>query len=134
MDESLSGTLSAWPRWSRGFDDLFGRVSQAGFPVDIRQDGEDLVVTAELPGLARDEIDITVHDGVLTIASEHKTEKETDEAQYHVRERTYGAVSRSFRLPKTADGEHVAAQLADGVLTLRIPTLEEAKPRRIEVK
>lgn len=125
-------------RWTREFDDVLGRplgwTDEYGFRVDVRQDGEDLVIEAELPGRTRDDIDITVEDNVLTIATEHKHETEDEKAQYHIRERRYGKASRSFRLPKTADGENVSANLTNGVLTLRVPTREEAKPRKIEVK
>ena len=137
-NESYRHPLGALARWSREMDSLFDRTidgaSHCRFPVDIRQNGEDLVVEAELPGLSREDVEITVEDNVLTIASERKGETEDQNEGYHVRERWHGAFSRSFQLPTTADGEKVTAKLDNGVLTLRVPTREEAKPRKIEVK
>ena len=123
--------------WARDLDHLFGWAGSAeatdGFRTDIRRDGDDLVVEADVPGLTKDDIDITVEDGVLAIAAEHKSDASEEKGQYHLRERRYGKIARSFRLPSTSDGEKVTAELANGVLTLRIPTREEAKPCRIEV-
>ena len=124
-------------RWSRGLDGVFEDVLPARTPtfaVDVRQEGEELVMEAELPGLSQKDIDITYENGVLTIAGEVKNATEEKQGGYHVRERRWGKFSRSFRLPETADGEKVSAALKDGVLTLRIPTREEAKPRRIPVQ
>ena len=130
--------VSSLTRWPRDLDDLFdwARLTPTGvgFRVDVREDGDDLLVEAEVPGLSKDDIEITVEDGVLTVAGEHKDATEQKDVHYHVRERRYGRVSRSFRLPSTADGDQVSAELKDGVLTVRVPTREEAKPRQIEVK
>ena len=120
------------------FDTIFKRgiepCSSVSFDVDVRQDGEDLLVTANVPGLAKDDIDISVENEVLTISGEYKNENDEKKGDYHVRERQYGKFSRSFRLPNTADSDKVAAELKNGVLTLTFPTREEAKPRRIEVR
>ena len=121
-------------RWNDLFNWDLGTPSEVGFRVDIHEDGDDLVIEAELPGLTRDALEITVEDNVLTVGGEYKTETDEEKTHYHMRERRYGHLSRSFRLPKTADGEKVTAELANGVLTLRIPTREEAKPRKIKVK
>ena len=128
--------FTALSRWSREMDGFFGGPSAGNgkkFPVDIRVDGEDLVLEAELPGLTREKIDITVEDNVLTIASERPGEHTESQENYQVRERWQGSFSRSFRLPNTADSENIAAKLENGVLTLRVPTREEAKARKIEV-
>jgi len=122
----------------RDLDSFFGRVidipDQVRFNVDIRQDGDDLVVEADVPGLKKDDLEITVENNVLTITGEYKNAAEDKQENYHIRERRYGKFSRSWTLPNTADGENVNAALANGVLMLRIPTREEAKPRKIEVK
>ncbi len=137
-DGTCASPLGGLTRWSREMDGLFDRAfgwtGDTGFRVDVRQDGDDLVVDAELPGLSKEDLEITVEDNVLTIAGEHKSATDEEQEQYHVRERRYGRISRSFSLPTTADAENVTANLQDGVLTLRIPTREEAKPRKIEVK
>ena len=103
--------------------------------MDIYQTGEhELVLKAELPDLAREDIDITVENFVLTIKGEKKSVAEVKEEQYHHVERRYGAFSRSFSLPQTVDAGKVAADYKNGVLTIRLPLREEAKPRQIKVE
>ena len=103
-------------------------------PVDIYQTGEhELVLKAELPDLSREDIDITVENFVLTIKGEKKFPGEVKEEQYHHVERRYGTFSRSFSLPRTVDATKVAADYKNGVLTVRLPLREEAKPRQIKV-
>jgi len=103
-------------------------------PVDIYQTSEhELVLKAELPDLSRDEIDITVENFVLTLKGEKKLAPEVKEEQFHHIERSYGSFSRSFSLPRTVDATKVAADYKNGVLTVRLPLREEAKPRQIKV-
>ncbi len=112
-------------------DDLSGAWSPA---VDVAEKGDNYTVKVELPGVSKDDVQITMHDNVLTIRGEKKQEKETKEANYHRVERTYGSFSRSFTLPtgvKTAD---VEATYKDGILNILLPKAEEAKPKQIEVK
>jgi len=103
-------------------------------PVDIYQTGEhELVLKAELPDLSREEIDVTVENFVLTLKGEKKLAPEVKEEQFHHIERSYGSFSRSFSLPRTVDASKVAADYKNGVLTVRLPLREEAKPRQIKV-
>lgn len=103
-------------------------------PVDIYQNGDqELVLKAELPDMAREDIDITVENGVLTIKGEKKLSTELKEEQFHHVERRYGPFSRSFSLPQTVDASKVSAEYKQGVLTVRLPLREEAKPRSIKV-
>ena len=103
-------------------------------PVDIYQTGEhELVLKAELPDLSREEIDITVENFVLTLKREKKLATEVKEEQFHHIERSYGSFSRSFSLPRTVDATKVSADYKNGVLTVRLPLREEAKPRQIKV-
>ena len=103
-------------------------------PVDIYQTGEhELVLKAELPDLTREDIDITVENFVLTIKGEKKASTEVKDEQYHHIERRYGSFSRSFSLPQTVDPSKVSADYKNGVLTVKIPLREEAKPRSIKV-
>lgn len=108
----------------------------AGYPVDIREDAERIYVEAELPGFKRDEINVTLENGVLTIEGERKADSNepTDQGQRHLNERRYTKVARSFSLPNTVDEGNVDAKLEDGVLHLTLHKREEVKPRRIEVK
>ena len=103
-------------------------------PVDIFQTGDhELVLKAELPDMTREDIDITVENFVLTIKGEKKFSNEVKEEQFHHVERRYGTFSRSFSLPQTVDAARVAAEYKNGVLTVRLPLREEAKPRQIKV-
>ena len=138
LDDACAGPLGAWSRLPSLFEDVFDTSrwsTGAGvLPVDVRQDGENLVIEAELPGIKKEDVNISVENSVLTIAGKYASETKGENASYHVRERRTGEFSRSFRLPKTADSDKVTAELANGVLTLTLPTREEAKPRRIELK
>ena len=104
-------------------------------PVDIYQNGEhELVLKAELPGLSREDIEITVDNGTLSIKGEKKLGGEVKDEEFHRIERQYGAFSRSFSLPNTVDPSKVGADFRNGVLTIRLPLREEAKPRQIKVE
>src|SRR6185312_17185069 len=103
-------------------------------PVDIYQTGDqELVLKAELPEMSREDIDITVENGTLTLKGEKKVSSEVKEEQFHHMERRYGSFSRSFSLPQTVDVAKVAADYKNGVLTIRLPLREEARPRQIKV-
>jgi HSP20 family protein len=121
-------------RWDPFRD--FGLATAATWvpPVDIHQNGDhELVLKAELPDMNREEIDITVENFVLTIKGEKKFSNDVKEEHYHHVERRYGTFSRSFSLPQTVDAGKVAAEYKNGVLTVRLPLREEAKPRQIKV-
>jgi HSP20 family protein len=103
-------------------------------PVDIYQTGDqELVLKAELPDMAREDIDITVENFVLTIKGEKKFGADIKQEQFHHVERRYGTFSRSFSLPQTVDAGKVSAEYKHGVLSVRLPLREEAKPRQIKV-
>jgi HSP20 family protein len=130
-------------RLNRVFTDAYGRQgSDEGLltsgawvpPVDIYQNGDtELVLKAELPDMVREDIDVTVDNGTLTIKGEKKFAGEPKEEQFHRIERRYGVFSRSFSLPQTVDAAKVSAEYKNGVLTVRLPVREEAKPRSIKV-
>ena len=103
-------------------------------PVDIYQNGDhEVVLKAELPDMTREDIDITVDNGTLTIRGEKKLSNEVKEESFRRIERRYGTFSRSFSLPQTVDAAKVGAEYKNGVLTVRLPLREEAKPRQIKV-
>lgn len=109
-----------------------GRLAPYG--VDIREDGDSLVVEAELPGFKKDEIDITLENQTLTISAERKDEqREEKKGEYLLNERRYSRFLRSFTLPPTVDEKTVNARLEDGVLTVSLNKREETKPRKITV-
>lgn len=101
--------------------------------VDIRETAEAFLVSAELPGLSRDDINITLEDSVLTLSGERRFEKEAEKDNYHRIERSYGSFSRSFTLGSGVEAEKVKASFKDGVLTVTVPKREESKPRKISI-
>ena len=103
-------------------------------PVDIYTTADhQLVIKAEVPGMNKDDIDITVENFTLTVRGEKKTQQEVKDDQFHRVERSYGAFTRSFALPHTVDANNVQAEYKDGVLTITLPRREEAKPKQIKV-
>ncbi len=103
------------------------------FPLDIAENDDVYVVTAELPGMRQDEIEITIERNVLTIRGE-KAEPERPEGwTLHRTERAYGPYQRSLVLPNDMDADNVKAAYRDGVLTVTVPKAEESKPKRIEI-
>ena len=121
-------------RWDPFRDFGFTAPSTWMPPVDIFQTGEhELVLKAELPDMSRDDININIENFVLTIAGEKKAPAEVKDEQYHHVERRYGSFSRSFSLPQTVDPNRVSAEYKHGVLSVKLPLREEAKPRSIKV-
>jgi HSP20 family protein len=102
-------------------------------PVDIQETEEAYRLTAELPGLTKEDINITLENNVLRLSGERKFEKDARKESYHRIERTYGAFSRSFALPHQVNSEKVAASFENGVLTLTVPKAEQARPRKITI-
>jgi HSP20 family protein len=103
-------------------------------PVDIREGVDALTLTAELPGLTKEDVSITLENNVLTLSGERKFEKEAHGESYHRVERSYGNFSRSFTLPSTVKTDKVDARFENGVLTISLPKQEESKPRQITIK
>src|SRR5262245_27945710 len=102
--------------------------------VDIYEtDKKELVLKAELPDMKREDISVLVENQTLTIKGERKFEGEVKQDQFHLIERTFGAFSRAFRLPNSVDTGKIGADYENGVLTVRLPLREEAKPRTINV-
>ncbi len=101
--------------------------------VDIRETDDTFEFTAELPGLGKDDVTITVEDKVLTLSGERQWDEEENKNSYHRVERTYGSFSRSFTLPGTVNSEKVSAKFDNGLLTISVPKAEETKPRQIKI-
>ena len=102
--------------------------------VDISEDDKEFAIKAELPGLKREEVKVTVEDGVLSISGERKTEKEEKNKQFHRMERSYGSFLRSFTLPEGADATKVNAEFSDGVLHVHLAKAPKTQPKTIEIK
>ena len=118
------------------FNDLQGEeVSNRSWvpPVDIQETAEGYKLLAELPGLTREDINITLENNVLRLAGERKFEKDVKKESYHRVERTYGTFTRAFALPQQVTAEGVQAAFENGVLTITVPKAEQAKPRKIAI-
>lgn len=104
--------------------------------VNVEERDEELLLTAELPGMSEDDVEIEIENNVLTISGEkrHEREQGEEEGRVHVWERVYGAFQRSFTLPRTVEAEDISAEFRNGVLSIRMPKSPQAKPRRIEVR
>lgn len=102
-------------------------------PVDIAEDKDRIVLTAELPGFKEDQIEIQMEGGVLTLRGERKFEDEKEGRNYHRVERSYGQFMRSFTLPNNVDRDNIKANFRDGLLEVVLPKREEAKPRQIRI-
>lgn len=101
--------------------------------VDIYEDKDRLFLEAELPGMKRDDFEISVENNVLTLSGERKFEKKTEGDNYHRVERSYGSFTRSFTLPQTVTADGATADFVDGVLRVSLPKREETKARKIEI-
>lgn len=102
--------------------------------VDISEDEGEYLITAELPEVKKEDVKVTVENGVVTIRGERKFEKEEKNKKFHRVERSYGSFQRSFSLPEDADPEKVAAEYKEGLLHVRLGKSETTKPKSIEVK
>ena len=127
--------------WSRPFSRLrrpdFWRlrpISIEAPALDVYEQKDDLIVKAEIPGLAKDEIDISLEGNTLTIKGEKKKEEEVKEEDYYRCERTCGAFSRTVELPTDVHADKVKASFTNGVLEIRLPKTEEAKKNVVKVK
>ncbi len=102
--------------------------------VDISENDDEIIVRAEVPGIKKDDIKLTVHDGILTISGEKKQEKIDKEENFYRTERVFGSFSRSFSLPSTVKADKVKAKYKDGILSISLPKVEEAKPKEIAIE
>jgi len=102
-------------------------------PVDIAEEKDRILITAELPGFQEDQIEIQTENGTLTLRGERKFEKETEGRSYHRVERSYGQFVRTFSLPNNVDRANIKADFANGLLKVVLPKREDAKPRTIKI-
>ena len=135
--------FEGWGRWREPFrltrllDDMFTERGQGAALVpamDVTESGDQYVITLEVPGVAKDDVTVEVHENLMTIRGEKKSEREEEQEKSRWVERRYGSFSRSFTLPSNADPERVKAAFKDGVLTIEIAKAEESKPKVISIK
>lgn len=124
---------------NRLFDGFFGvRGNGSGSrrwipPMDLAETEDELILTADLPGVREEDVAIEIKDGTLTVSGERKDAREESGRGYHRVERSFGRFSRTLTLPRGVDAESVAARFDDGVLEVHIPKPEERKPHRVRI-
>ena len=130
--------LTTWDAVSTLFDDMMGSTLGAATnsrtftpDIDVRATDEELLLVCDVPGVKQEDLDVTLHEHVLTIKGVRKFESAP--GQQVVIGRSYGSFTRSFTLPTSLDEEKLAADLVDGVLTIRIPKLAKAKPVKVQI-
>jgi HSP20 family protein len=132
-------------RMERFFDEMVGRglwrsseerpLRGAWVPaVNILERGDAMVITADLPGLKAEDVDVTVEDGILSIRGERKLEEASEGEAYHRVERLYGIFERTFTLPNSVDVDKIDARFSNGEMVLTLPKREESKPRSVKIK
>jgi HSP20 family protein len=102
--------------------------------VELVEANGEFVLTAEIPGMTKEDVDISVEDNVLTLKGEKKFEREEERERMHIRERRYGAFERSFTLPRNVEAGKIRAEYKDGVVEVHMPKAPEAQGRKIEIK
>lgn len=145
------GIMSPFEEMERWFEEAFRRpffapswmprlkLPEFGFSyptVDIFEDGNDVVVKAEMPGMKKEDIEVNISDNVITISGEKKSEEKVEKKDYHRVERSFGSFTRTLHLPVETQTENAKASFKDGILEVRIPKTEEAlkKSRKISVE
>jgi HSP20 family protein len=126
-------------RLNRTFNDSYAPRTEDSFgawapPVDIFERQDHLVIRAEVPGVQKEDMDVRIENGVLTLHGERKQDPEVKEENAHRTERIYGSFARSFSLPTTVDASKVSATYKDGVLEVTVPKAEAAKPKMVEIR
>src|SRR5882757_45284 len=115
-------------------DRLFESPGSNWLPaLDVQEDKDNFTVRTELPGLKREDIEVSLHDGTLSISGERKAEVKQEGVEVHRQERYYGKFQRALTLPTPVAADKSTAQYKDGVLTVTLPKVEEAKPKQIDI-
>lgn len=143
MLPALRSQLGELDRMRREMDRIWDNITRDRYPSTFEQDwvpsldlsdtGDSLVVELEVPGMDSKDIDISITGNVLTVSGEKKRKREEKEHNYHLVERSYGNFVRSVRLPSTVDPDRVEASYKDGILTITMDKVEQAKTKKIEV-
>lgn len=138
-DPNRYPTLSSWfenafnePFFTRSFP--IAAIEEGTLALDLSEDDKAVIVRASLPGFKKEDLDIEVHDGVLSINAKHNEEKEEKTERFYRKERTMNSMSRRVALPAAVLDKEAVADLKDGVLTLRLPKTIKSQPQRIPIR
>jgi HSP20 family protein len=114
----------------------FSEIEEMSFTADIFEEGNDVVVKADMPGVKKEDVDVSLSDDMITIRGEKKKEEKAERKDYYRAERAYGSFTRSFRLPADVQADKAEAKFDQGVLEIRIPKMEEArsKTKKVPIK
>lgn len=130
LRETMDRLFNNFGRWPVLRDEGLGAHT---LPVDVHETADSYVVTAAIPGVKPEDVDVSIEDGVLTIKGEFRREENVEERNYLRRELQYGAFERSLRLPPSVDFDKAEATFEDGMLKLSLPKRPEARPRSIKI-
>ena len=133
LQERMNRMFGEYRGAAAGSDDEWALGGSWAPVVDIYEQGSDIVLKAELPGVDPKDVDIRLENNVLTLRGQRKLESEVKKESYHRVERSYGSFSRSFTLPSVVDQAGIKAEVKDGILKVVLPKREEAKPKQIEI-
>jgi HSP20 family protein len=138
VQNRLSSFFGGFPEFGRFPRRLFGNgditLPNWSPQVDISEDDKEYMVKADLPEMNKEDVKVTVENGVLSISGERKSEKEEEKQKFHRIERFFGTFLRTFALPDDADSTKIAAEFKEGVLKVHLPKVPAAKPKQFEVK
>jgi HSP20 family protein len=146
MLDRVRGRVAPWTmpwdlqeEFNRMWNDFGGLTNWPQTPayaptMDVRETQEAFIVEADVPGMKKEDVQIEVADNVVTVKGERRSEREENQKDYHVSERTFGSFRRSVAIPGGFAGDKVAAKFENGVLTITLPKQEEKKSRKIEVR
>jgi HSP20 family protein len=132
VQNRLSGFLGGFNRLGAGNGGL--KLAEWSPQVDITEDAKEYLVKADLPEMKKDEVKVTVENGILSISGERKSEKEEKNKKFHRIERSYGSFERTFTIPEDADAAKMKAEFKDGVLRVHVPKNPAAQPKKIDVR
>jgi HSP20 family protein len=133
--EDMSDRLNRFfGTWTRPFEKEALKATEWAPVVDIQETEKEYLLKAELPEIAKEDVKVTIEEGVLTLQGERKQEKEEKGKKFHRTERSYGTFLRTFTVPEDADATKVAADFKDGMLRIHLPKTEKPRPKAIEVK
>jgi HSP20 family protein len=136
MRGEMNRLFDRFDRGWGGFPQLFGASERVGVGLDVRDDGQAIVIEADLPGVQDKDVTVTLSNGVLNIRGEKRSDREEKKDNYYLSERSFGSFSRSLRLPEGIEEDKVEAKFENGVLRITAPKKAEAAKaeRRIEIK